>query len=274
MTARLLVTHQSAAALERFAHPLPVATLIVDNASTDQTRAVAARLGYRVLALEVNYGFGTAIMCGLEQLEDDLVFIANPDLEIAAADLERLVAAAERYPDADLFLPALEKADGSLFFRCESRFEPRARDRQPPQGECCIRTPSGAAMLVRRKSFLAHGFDARIFLYFEDDDLGLSYARDKRAMIYVPQARARHAGNLSSASSPALEARKNISFGWSWGYVMEKHGLGLAAAALQETRRRRLGALLTLRWRRARRHAGVAEGLRRYLRGERAPYLP
>lgn len=274
MTTRLLVTYNSGEALRAFSAPALCPTLVVDNASRDDTRAVAAELGYAMLALDANYGFGTAIMRGLAQIDDELTFIANPDLEIGPDGLAALEAAAARYPECDLFVPAITKADGTPFFRFESRFETRAPHRIPPDGECCIRALSGAAMLVRTRSFETHGFDPNIFLYFEDDDLALAYARDKRPIIYVPEAVARHAGNASSTPSAAIERLKNVSFGWSWGYVMEKHGLGKARAALREMRLKHALALASLRFRRARRHAQVAEGLKAYLRGEKAPYSP
>lgn len=277
MIARLIVTYNSAEALAKFVSPLraeAVETLVVDNASRDATRAVAAGLGYRVLTLGENHGFGTAIMRGLATLDADLVLVANPDITLDQTAVDTLVDAARRYPDADFFVPAIRKADGRAFFRYESQFEPRARHRLPPDGEACILAISGAVFLVRRAEFLEHGFDPEIFLYFEDDDLALSYAAAKRPMIYVPDAVAEHAANQSSVPTRATDRLKNLSFGWSWGYVMTKHGRGDAAASRRALLFRALRALLTLRFARARRHWEVSEGLARFLKGERAPYRP
>jgi N-acetylglucosaminyl-diphospho-decaprenol L-rhamnosyltransferase len=276
MIARLIVSYNSAQALRDYAAiPLPgVETLVVDNASRDNTLEVAAGLGFRVLALPLNHGFGGAIMQGLAALEHDLVFIANPDLAIGEEALAHLVDAAARYPEADLFVPSIRKGDGSLFFRHESLFEPRARHRQPPDGEACIHTISGAAMLVRRASFVQHGFDPEIFLYFEDDDLSIGYAKARRPIIYVPQAQVMHGADKSSTPSRATDRLKNLSFGWSWGYVMRKHAIGDPARTAQHLLWRVLRAALTLRFARARRHWEVRAGLMRFLAGQRAPFRP
>jgi N-acetylglucosaminyl-diphospho-decaprenol L-rhamnosyltransferase len=274
MTARLIVSYNSAEALQRFATPLSIPTLVVDNASTDLTRKVAEGLGFRVLALDANHGFGSAIMKGLAALDDELVLVVNPDLSTDEAALEALIDAAQRYPEADLFVPAILKPDGTSFFRFESRFEPRAVHREPPEGEACIATMSGAAFLVRRSSFLTHGFDPAIFLYFEDDDLSLSYAAARRPIIYLPQTRVIHAGNVSSVPNRATDRLKNISFGWSWGYVMMKHRCGDPAASARGLILKMLGALLTFRFSRLRRHAETREGLLAFLAGRKAPYSP
>lgn len=273
---RLLIGYNSADALRGVAAVAPrsLPTLVVDNASVDDTAVAAAELGYECLRLPANYGYGGAIMRGLAALDCELVLIANPDVQLDATALAELAAAAERYPEADLFVPAILKSDGTAFFRHESRFEPRVKRRVIPTGDACIRTLSGAAMLVRRASFLEHGFDPRIFLYFEDDDVGLAYAKVRRPIIYVPNAIVRHVGDASSAPSADLETIKGRSFGWSWGYVMRKHGLGEVRRAELSILLKLIGAALTGRRKRMRHQAHVLSGLRSFRAGERAPYLP
>ncbi len=272
---RLLVGYNSADALRKVSSTAPrsLATLVVDNASQDDTVA-AEGLGYACLRLPANYGYGGAIMRGLAALDCDLVLIVNPDVRLDADALAELAAAAQRYPEADVFVPAIQKPDGTPFFRHESRFEPRARRRVIPTGDACIRTLSGAAMLVRRASFLTHGFDPQIFLYFEDDDVGLSYAKAHRPLVYVPSAVVRHVGDASSAPSSDLRAIKGRSFGWSWGYVMTKHGVGRIRLAEISVLLKMLRAAVTLRRNRFRRQALVLAGLRSFKAGERAPFLP
>ncbi|MFN3868434.1 MAG: glycosyltransferase [Hyphomicrobiaceae bacterium] len=273
---RLLVGYNSAAALREFAATAPddLKTLVVDNASRDDTLGVARALGYRTLPLPANYGYGGAIMRGLKAIETELVLIANPDVRVGRPAVLTLLDAARRYAEADVFVPAIRKPDGAAFFRFESRFEPRATRREIPSGDACIRTLSGAAMLVRRRQFLEHGFDPRIFLYFEDDDIGIAYGRQQRAIVYIPDAVVQHGGDASSARSRATEDLKALSFGWSWGYVMRKHDLGDVATARRSAMLKLVGALMTLRFERARRQRLVIEGLDRFASGAPAPYLP
>ena len=274
MTTRLLITYNSADALHRYGlEPAGIKTCVVDNGSSDETCATARALGFTVTALGTNIGFGAAIMRGLAQIDDDLVFVANPDIKTDENAIGALVDAAKRYPEADLFVPAIKRGDGRTFFRYESQFDERALHRVPPSNEACIRIMSGAAMLVRRKSFLNHGFDPEIFLYFEDDDLSMRYAAEKRQIIYVPQSEVFHGANDSSSFSRATERLKNLSFGWSWGYVMEKHGKGNAKETTRRLLWRALIAFLSLRPRRLRRHLEVREGMLHYLNGISAASL-
>lgn len=273
--ARLLVAYNSASALREYAaSALPgVDTLVVDNASSDDTCAAAEALGFRVLRLERNIGFGGAIMRGLSTLEHEFVFIANPDVKAEAGAVSILIDAARRYPEADIFVPAIRNDDGGLFFRYESQFEPRARHRKPPEGEACIRTISGAALLVRRAAFVENGFDPGIFLYFEDDDLSLRYAKAHRPMVYIPRAEVGHAANKSSSPSRRTDRLKNLAFGWSWGYVMHKHGMGDARRTRRYLLWRAFRAALTLRPTRARRHLEIREGMARFLEAKGWPTL-
>ena len=272
--ARLVVAYESADALRANHMASAHHTFVVDNASRDDTRDIAAALGYRVLALARNHGYGRAIMHALAHMDADLVFIANPDVRASDATLAALADAAQRYPDGDLFVPRLLRDDGSEFFRHADRFEGGVRDRVIPEGDACIRTLSGAAMLVRRASFLTHGFDPNIFLYFEDDDLARSYATARRPIVFVAAAQAHHAGDSSSKPSREIEALKSLSFGWSLGYVLTKHRLGKLRGEIVAAGVKCTGAILTLRFGRARRMWRVLRGLSRFAAGRPAPALP
>ncbi len=273
---RLLVGFNSGDVLAYSAvSPDVLPTLLVDNGSIDDCVAKARALGYDVLELGANRGYGGAIMAGLRALASEFVLIANPDVSMTPEDVARLLAAADRYPDADLFAPALERPDGRAFFRRASRLEKAGGPREAPSGDACICVVSGAALLARRAAFIAHGgFDPAIFLYFEDDDLGLRYRREKRAIVYVPEARARHLGNASSLETPGLQTLKDVSFGWSWAHVQGKHGIGNRWLTLARIAATLVLMTLSLRVKQARRRAGVLRGYWLCLRGRRAPYLP
>jgi len=59
-------------------------TLLVDNASTDASREVPARLGgdIRVLALPENVGFAAAMNAGIEASSGRFVLALNPDCRL------------------------------------------------------------------------------------------------------------------------------------------------------------------------------------------------
>src|SRR6185436_14441543 len=73
-------------------------TLLVDNASTDDSREVARGLGVRVLALPENVGFAAAMNAGIEATSGRYVLALNPDCRLEpdfAAILARRLDAAD-----------------------------------------------------------------------------------------------------------------------------------------------------------------------------------
>ena len=273
---RLLVAYNSAEALAEHARLSPPGpTLIVDNASRDETSAVSRGLGFDVLRLDRNVGFGMGIMAGLHHLDAELVLVMNPDVTLRADTEAALIAAARAWPDCDLFVPRLIGGDGHVFFRHESRFEARSKDRRPPWGDCAVPSISGAAMLIRRQAFIDFGgFDPEIFLFFEDDDIAIRYWRARRPAIYVHAAVAEHAEGSSSGADMQAHRIKDESFGWSQAYLGAKHfgesGWGdfvkmlfkLFTYTVSGRRERRL------------RQWGRIKGAWTCLRGRRAPFRP
>ncbi len=250
-------------------------TLLVDNASEDGTRAVAADLGYEVRALAANEGFGRGVMAGLLGVDSDLALVVNPDVAADASAVAALIAAAERYEDCDLFVPKLLGEDGTLFYRHESSLERRRMSRDVPDGPACIPMISGAAMLIRVRPFLEFGgFDPAIFLYFEDDDLALRYRAARRPIIYVPEAEVLHLGDRSSGPDRAANRIKDISFGWSRAYLMRKHGRGSRALCLAGMIAKLPVYLFAGRVQRFRRQIGRLRGFLRAVIGGPAPFFP
>ncbi|WP_051630671.1 glycosyltransferase [Afifella pfennigii] len=273
---RLVVAYNSAEALAwQTANSAPLPTLLVDNASADDTLARARRLGLRTLALPANIGFGRAVMAGLAEVESEFALIVNPDAAADAAAVAALLEAARRYPECDLFVPRIVDEEGAVFFRCETCFEPRQRHREPPQGDACVPVISGAAMLVRVAPFRAFGgFDPNIFLYFEEDELCFRYRAARRPIIYVPEAGILHLRDGSSQPDRGTSRLKDVSFGWSLAYVMGRHGRGSRGAVLAAMAGKIPAYLLFGRWGRARRQWRRVAGFLAALRGRPAPFMP
>lgn len=272
---RLIVTFNSADVLEYSRIPAhELATLAVDNASSDNTPAEALTLGYEVLNLEQNVGYANAIMAGLEKIETEFALIANPDVQISTKAVQALLNAAARNPDCSLFIPRIFKPDGSEFFRYETRFDPRVQNRVPPINDQEVDTVSGAVLLVRRKPFIHYGgFDTNIFLYFEDDELSLRFRKLDQPMRFVADASAKHIGDGSSGDTVSANRIKDISFGWSWGYLMDKMQLGNRWITFLKILGKLLIYVASLRSGKARRQIGIANGFLKNLAGHPAPFL-
>ncbi|MFN3133684.1 glycosyltransferase [Roseibium sp.] len=269
------MTFNSADVLEYSRIPAhELATLAVDNASSDNTPAEALTLGYEVLNLEQNVGYANAIMAGLEKIETEFALIANPDVQISTKAVQALLNAAARNPDCSLFIPRIFKPDGSEFFRYETRFDPRVQNRVPPINDQEVDTVSGAVLLVRRKPFIHYGgFDTNIFLYFEDDELSLRFRKLDQPMRFVADASAKHIGDGSSGDTVSANRIKDISFGWSWGYLMDKMQLGNRWITFLKILGKLLIYVASLRSGKARRQIGIANGFLKNLAGHPAPFL-
>jgi N-acetylglucosaminyl-diphospho-decaprenol L-rhamnosyltransferase len=230
-TTVLLVTFNSADVLAGALASLPpgMPAIVADNASTDNSAAIADAAGARVIRLPRNEGFGRANNAGLALARTPYVLLMNPDARLRPGCLDLLVAAADGNPDAGLVVPAIFKADGSRFEKWSSMISVpafRARAQATP-GIRDIPFASGAVVLARRDLLeRLGGFDPDIFLYFEDDDLSRRVLDAGFRILLADGAQADHAGNTSSPPSPAMTAVKSWHRAWSERHVRQKFKLG------------------------------------------------
>lgn len=276
----VVVAHDSAEALPACLAALAaehVPAIVVDNASRDRSAEVAEGLGAQVIRNARNEGYGRANTIGVRAaLRAARVLILNPDVTLRPGAADALLAAAERWPEAGLFAPRIVEPDGRFFYQPRSLLapylaNPRGR-RDPPSGDACAPFLSGACLMVERDLFLSlGGFDEKIFLFYEDDDLCRRIADAGRALVHVHGAEVLHGRGRSSAPERGRAFRNRWHQAWSRAYVARKYGLaepvlpGLAANALK-------AALSALILRRAgiERYGGSAAGAWAALRGRTA----
>jgi GT2 family glycosyltransferase len=225
----ILVTYNSAAVIGPALASLPVGTpaIVVDNASMDDSAAIAETGGATVLRLAENAGYGVANNAGTEAAATPYVILMNPDSRLRPGCLEALLTAAESEPEAALLVPTLVKADGGAFQKWSTSIcAPAFRPRPDVGGVRDIAFASGAVVLARRDRLLTiGGFDPAIFLYFEDDDLSRRVLDRGWRILHVPAAVADHIGNTSTSPSLALTRMKHFHLAWSERHVRLKHGL-------------------------------------------------
>src|SRR5512139_422891 len=75
--------------------------LVVDDASTDDTRAIAERYGVRVLALEVNGGPARARNRAAREARGDILVFIDADVCVHPDTLARIDAHFRTVPEAD-----------------------------------------------------------------------------------------------------------------------------------------------------------------------------
>ena len=275
----VVVTHDSAQALPGCLEALCAAgvpTLAVDNASQDDSAAVAERYGARVIRNARNEGYGRANNIGARAAESTFLLICNPDVRVEPGSVPELLEAARRYPDAGFFAPRILEPSGRVFFQPRSLLAPYLQNPSGPlvlpEGDACVPFASGACFLIRRDLFLRlGGFDERIFMFYEDDDLCRRLADAGAALIYVPAAVVRHGRGRSSSPKPGRIYKSRWHQAWSRAYVSRKYGLpspalGMAVANAVKA----LGASLLFDRTLLERYGGSAAGAYAFLIGRTA----
>ncbi|MEE1611286.1 glycosyltransferase family 2 protein [Microvirga sp. CF3016] len=275
----IVVTFDSAHALPECLGALAadgVPVIVVDNASTDGTVAVAEGQGARVVRNARNEGYGRANNIGARAADTEFVLIVNPDCVVDTGAVAALVDAARRYPEAAFFAPQIVEPDGRVFYQPRSLLATSLTNPGGrlvlPEGEACAPFFSGACFLIRRDAFLAlGGFDENIFLFYEDDDLCRRIADSGSALIYVPQAVVRHGRGRSSGDRPGRIFASRWHQAWSRAYVSRKYGLpNPAPGMLAINALKAAGASLTFRRKLIERYAGSAAGAWAAIRGRKA----
>jgi hypothetical protein len=225
-----------------------VRLVVVDNASTDRSVAVASEEwpGALVLPQAENLGFARANNLGIRAGTSPLVLLLNGDTVVPAGAIDALVAALEEDPAAAAAGPRLVDADGlpelsfgrmispwnelqqKLIGRWHARGVPAVRNwvRRRTSRRHYPDWVSGACLLVRRGDAEAAGlFDERFFMYTEDVDFCAALRARGRRVLFTPAAEVVHLRGRSGQSAPAATAslyrRSQVAF-------YEKHHPGWA----------------------------------------------
>lgn len=189
----ITVTYNSSEALRRFWNgdlPADVEWVVVDNASQDGSAEVARSLGARVIALDVNLGFGGANNIGYRASDAPYVAFVNPDIAIDPESLSVLEASLTR--EDGLVSPQLIYSDGSV--QPGGRTLPSLSNKvinrllrtdltsdyfviAQPGEERYVAWAIGAAVAAKRSTFELLGdggpWDELFFIYYEDSDIAL-----------------------------------------------------------------------------------------------------
>jgi GT2 family glycosyltransferase len=248
----VVVTHNSARHIPAFALALsqsslaPTRSLVVDNASTDDSAARAEAAGFAVCATGSNEGFGAACNLGLNMASTELILFCNPDVRPSPDALERLALTLARNPSAAVAGAAFEdRVEGRRFSRITGDvvgFIPhRLRSRverfgcQLPvdssQDQVVVDYAVGAYLLCRVAALRSvGGFDERFFLYSEEEDLCRRLGEAGWQTLLVPSARVIHEGTTSSegVDKAVMSSFRFHSLYW---YYRRYHSRGYAELA-------------------------------------------
>jgi GT2 family glycosyltransferase len=197
-----------------------IEVILVDNGSTDDSLAlVRERFGARVRIIEsaTNLGYAGGLDLGLAAARGRYLFALNSDTEVERECLATLLAAADRHPNAGMLAPkilsfsdrtVIDNVGHLLYPDGLSRGRGRLEvDRGQYDREEEILLPSGCAVLLRRAMLADVGdFDAELFAYCDDTDLGLRGRLAGWRCWSVPAARVYHKYSAASAAYSPLKA--------------------------------------------------------------------
>jgi N-acetylglucosaminyl-diphospho-decaprenol L-rhamnosyltransferase len=203
---------------------------LLENASGEDLSEVAERFaGVRAFVAEENLGFGGGHNLLAGKTEAPYLLILNPDVEITApGTISRLLDVVAGDPRVSVAGPKLLMADGSPQPYDHGRLHGRRAAIALRGGHSYWRATevrqevawvSGAAMLVDQAAFKAvGGFDERLFLYKEDEDLCLRVRETGASVIYEPAVTVRHVGSVV--------ADRHAELAGATSYFFAKHYAG------------------------------------------------
>jgi GT2 family glycosyltransferase len=193
----------------------PARVRILENGSPDGEAVDAALVAGRaeLIVSPDNLGFAVGNNRLADGIEQDWIFLLNPDAFPDPDLIEQLVAAIERHPQAALFgctqmadgAPGVMDGLGDVYHVTGLPYRAGygRRVAPPPEGE--VFGPCGAAALIRRDVFEAlGGFDEDYFCYVEDVDLAYRARLMGHVCIQLPDARVSHMGYASSGRRSAF----------------------------------------------------------------------
>ncbi|HEY2906295.1 MAG TPA: glycosyltransferase [Vicinamibacterales bacterium] len=205
------------ACLQALAEAMEVAfeVIVVDNASTDDTRRLLDRVaGATVVTNPTNLGFTVAANAGARASRGEFLLFLNNDAVLERGSLERLLAAARRSQTIGAVGGKLVHPDGRLqeagsIIWADGSCEGYGRGGDPGAPEYSFERPvdfcSGALLLTRRDTFNSlGGFDERYRpAYYEDADYCVRLWKSGLSVVYDPRAVAIH---HEFGSAPSADA--------------------------------------------------------------------
>jgi len=224
---------------------LGVETVVVDNASTDDTVDVVAERFplVHVIPNAENRGFAAATNQALDAASGEYLLLLNPDTLLPPGGLSELVAFADAHPAAGIVAPKLLNADGSLQQSCRrfptpaaalfrhtllGRLFPRNRwaaeyvmDGWDHTEAREVDWVSGACLMARRELYEAIGpLDEGFFWGSEDVDYCYRAHAAGRQVLYTPTPAVVHKIGASTNKAPF---RTIVNFHRSMLRLYRKH---------------------------------------------------
>lgn len=203
----------------RALHPLPVETLVVDNASRDgSAQMVRDRFPWvRLIENQTNVGFARGNNLAIPHCTGRYLLLLNPDTEVRPGAFEELIRFMEAHPEAGGAGARLLNPDGTLQLSCYPaptlsrefwflfhldalhHYGSYCMTDWDPDKHRAVDTVQGACLILRCEVLGQIGlFDDEYFIYSEEVDLCFRLRQAGWRLYWVPQAQVVHYGGQST----------------------------------------------------------------------------
>ncbi len=219
----VIVSHNSSqtlgACLERVRASCKAEIVVVDNASIDDSRAVAAGGGAKVIKNASNTGFGAAANLGAAEAGGDLLCFLNPDCFVDGELFQKADAAYAENSHA-CFVPGFTQGEDRLSGRQPGYSRKKLLADILETNSISFKTanwlktfpdyhdhswhwPLGTCLFISKTLFEeVGGFDSRYFVYMEDVEFGWQLSRhgvELRQIDHLVEHRAQEGADIALA---------------------------------------------------------------------------
>lgn len=157
-------------------------------------------------------------------------FLLNPDARLVDNCLEKILHACEKDPEIHFVAPVHRLSQDNVWCKKKSCLSNVRVALSRLNQVLMVPFVSGAAMFISSKAYRQlGGFDERLFLFLEDDDLCFRYYSEFGSIALLAEAQIEHLSGMSSKSD--VSYLKDFHWGKSEFYVLRKHR-GLYSASL------------------------------------------
>lgn len=212
-------------------HDVSLETIVVDNASEDETVRLIREHSptVKIIQASENRGFGGGNNLGFASASGEFVALINSDLVVEKNTLVTLVQYLQENPEVGVIAPRTLNEAGMISQTARSVYTPLyIAGNYLGVGKLSPRLENGSAYavnlsaeqpqevawlqgscLVLRHSLYAQlgGFDENFFLYVEDVDLCKRIHSQGLKVVYHPSVRVMHVGATSTGRFPFVRVR-------------------------------------------------------------------
>ena len=226
----VVVCYKSSLALKSLLLSIPKESevILVDNSKDQETKEIANSYDCVLIQNKENIGYGSACNLGAEKASGSHLLFINPDSELKPGTIDELIKATDRYPNASAFNPKIIDRTGKQDFKRRSVLLPKSEwmSKKLPTFDKDVSVLSGAAIFIKKEKFLQiKGFDEKIFLYHEDDDISIRLKNKIGNLMYIHNAVITHIGGSSSSRDESIAKIKGYHMGRSRVYAQKKHNI-------------------------------------------------